>query len=74
MKYPYSIKLCQFMSKNGGQTMDLSCFPHTFMICGTPGHLTKKAFKREKNNANHSPKYESENANKVKNEAKLNVD
>ena len=31
------------MSMNGGQKLDLSCFPHTFILRVTPGHLTKKA-------------------------------
>ena len=32
------------MSMNGGQTLDLSGFPHTFILRVTPGHWTKKAF------------------------------
>ena len=32
------------MSMNCGQTLDLSCFPHTFLLLVTPGHGTKEAF------------------------------
>ena len=38
MNSPYSIKLCQLMSLNGGQTLDLSCFPLKFIVCVTLGH------------------------------------
>ena len=32
------------MSMNGGLTLDLSCFPNTFLLRVMPGHGTKKAF------------------------------
>ena len=44
IKHPYSTKHCQPMSMNGGQTLDLSGFPYTFILRVTPGHWTKKAF------------------------------
>ena len=32
------------MSMNCGEILDLSCFPHTFLLRVTSGHGTKKAF------------------------------
>ena len=44
IKSQYSTKLCQLMSMNGGQTLHLSGFQHTFILRVMPGHSSKKEF------------------------------